>query len=999
VIAVTVNPAISVSVAPPTATIDNGQTLTLAATASNGDGGYSYAWYSNAGCSVSYGGTASTQSVNPTTTTTYCIKATDSLLQSATATSVITVDNPTALLTVSNTIADSGQWQTLNGIVSGGVGPYTLEFNNKTIGSSVYNTMTGVMTFATNTFQLYSPTNGNVFYWNVIVIDTGSSAGAFTYNSPTNSFTVNIPISVSAISPTSPDIDSGQSITLTTGATGGNPPYTYQWYSNAGCTVTAPGSSVSQTYSATMLDTYCVRVTDNVGSTATATDSVTVNAAPSVSSAPGTVTYSLGSTITQTATIAGGTSEFTYNQIIYSGGTPIWSSNSPYTSTTTNEISIPYATLGTGTYTYNVIVKDSSGAGVVTFNTPTYALTLSASTLAANAITPASPDIDLGQSITLTTGATGGNPPYTYQWYSNVGCTTAAPGSSISQTYSATISDTYCVRVTDNVGSTATATDSVTVDNPTALLTVSNTVADSGQWQTLKGIVSGGVGPYTLKFNNKTIGSSVYNTMTGVTTFATNTFQLYSPTNGNVFYWNVIVIDTGSGAGAFTYNSPTNSFAVNSVMEDSSLSTTSATIDKGQSNTITALWTEGTPNYAVTLFSGTSQTCSVDASPVSTANNIAGQSTTFSVTPGSSTYYCIGISDSASTNAIANQITASKITVNPDPTISILPLTQSIDTGQSVLFTNTTLLGIPPYAWTYTVNPTGGVSGTGNVITFGNAGTFNVVETVTDNAGFVVPSSNSVITVNNNPSNPSVVTTIPPSGGIISSGGGLPTTTYTSTSTLSSTTIQTTAPTTIAPNNNVTLVILGGGKVSITPDYNTYSSPEVSFNFGYGNATFSVSGVQTTNQNVTIKQVNNSELNTPGYNVVTALKINLYTGAVVEAALPYNCNIPSTYIGVYVLDNGTWSKIQGYVANPVTCGVSFTVRTDSIVALLSTYKPVQTTTTIETVETSSNISNLDFAIVVAFIILAVIFIIFGIKRRKKEAKISDKKKKRPSKDI
>lgn len=305
-------------------------------------------------------------------------------------------------------------------------------------------------------------TKYNLTYGTITIISTG-------YGQTPIIVGVHSTLAANAITPANTVIDKGQSITLTAGATGGTSPYTYQWYlaADTDTSYTCSGSvlSANQVYTPSPSSTtgYCVQVTDSILSTAAITDFVTVNSAPSILSSPGTYTYPFGTAISQNTTILGGTPQFTYNQIIYSSGVPIWFSNSPYTSSTTNAMSIPFSTLGVGTYTYNVIARDSSSAAAETFNTPTYTLTLSSSTLDANAITPVNPSINSGQNITLTAGATGGTPPYSYQWYQNT-CTGSVLATTQNYTTPALSSTTtYCAKVTDSASSTYAATDTVTI--------------------------------------------------------------------------------------------------------------------------------------------------------------------------------------------------------------------------------------------------------------------------------------------------------------------------------------------------------------------------------------------------------------------------------------------------------------------------------------------------------------------------------------------------------
>lgn len=116
-------------------------------------------------------------------------------------------------------------------------------------------------------------------------------------------------------------------------------------------------------------------------------------------------------------------------------------------------------------------------------------------------------------------------------------------------------------------------------------------------------------------------------------------------------------------------------------------------------------------------------------------------------TPG--TYYVSeNVLDSAGIQVASNLLT---LVFNALPTISIIPSTIAIDASQSVTFTNTTSGGTKPYNFAYTVNAASGWSRTGNTITFTTAGTYNVLESVTDSLGSVAQSANQIITVATDP--------------------------------------------------------------------------------------------------------------------------------------------------------------------------------------------------------------------------------------------------------
>ncbi|MGD0477191.1 MAG: hypothetical protein ABSB29_03360 [Nitrososphaerales archaeon] len=86
--------------------------------------------------------------------------------------------------------------------------------------------------------------------------------------------------------------------------------------------------------------------------------------------------------------------------------------------------------------------------------------------LLAGDITPASPTISSGDSVTLTANPAGGIPPYTsYQWYTGPGCTNPISNAT-SSTYDASpsVTTTYYYQVSDSNAATAcSAGDTVTV--------------------------------------------------------------------------------------------------------------------------------------------------------------------------------------------------------------------------------------------------------------------------------------------------------------------------------------------------------------------------------------------------------------------------------------------------------------------------------------------------------------------------------------------------------
>ena len=174
----------------------------------------------------------------------------------------------------------------------------------------------------------------------------------------------NVTTCIVTISPTSVTMDVGQSRTFTSSVKGGTAPYSYQWYLN-GVAVSGATSS-SWTFTPSYAGSYTVNliVKDAAGDVGTSkTASVTVNAAPSVSISPTSVTMRLGQSQTFTSSATAGTPPYSYqwylNGVAVSGAT-----SSSWTFTPS------YA----GSYTVKVVVTDAV-SGVATSNTASVTVT------------------------------------------------------------------------------------------------------------------------------------------------------------------------------------------------------------------------------------------------------------------------------------------------------------------------------------------------------------------------------------------------------------------------------------------------------------------------------------------------------------------------------------------------------------------------------------------------------------------------------------------------
>jgi YVTN family beta-propeller protein len=284
------------------------------------------------------------------------------------------------------------------------------------------------------------------------------------------------------------------------------------------------------------------------------------------------------------------------------------------------------------------------------------------------------------------------------------------------------------------------------VANAGSLALVSNTITtpiDLGQSASYSLIgISGGIAPYTFNayFTNANVPAT--NVFTGSNTFtpsaSSNEITLEISTDasytnnvvvtaynglpgaGNFLFTNTLTV-TGSNTvyGAWTFNaffadstgantiSSSNIVTINPSLTTPTISPSNPTIDSGQSVTFSSTWSGGTPDYTAKLFSSTTSTCNTGSTLVQTLSSLTSGSASFSsVSPTSTTYYCIFITDSATTAVTTNSVN-SEVTINPvlsTPTIS--PSNPTISSGQSVTFTASWSGGTPTYGASLYASPT-----------------------------------------------------------------------------------------------------------------------------------------------------------------------------------------------------------------------------------------------------------------------------------------------------
>ena len=298
---ITVNPALSASISGGSSPICSGNSPgTFTATASGGNGTYTYQWYNSSGAIG--GATASTYTA-PTLSANnsyYAVVSSGGGCGSVTTNTIAITINATVSATISGgstTICYSTSPGTFTATASGGNGVYTYQW---------YNSSGAIGGATASTYTAPTLTANNAYY---AVVSSGGGCGSATTS--TTSVTVRPALTATLTGGTTPICTGTSPGTFTVTAVGASGVYTYQWYNASG---PLPGSTAS-TYTAPTLtanNQYYASVTDGSGcGSVSTTPAVIVVQAPTVTGggviAPicqGGTTAALGGSFGGTATSA-----------------------------------------------------------------------------------------------------------------------------------------------------------------------------------------------------------------------------------------------------------------------------------------------------------------------------------------------------------------------------------------------------------------------------------------------------------------------------------------------------------------------------------------------------------------------------------------------------------------------------------------------------------------------------------------------------------------------
>lgn len=543
-----------------------------------------------------------------------------------------------------------------------------------------------------------------------------------------------------------------------------------------------------------------------------------------------------------------------------------------------------------------------------------------------------------------------------------------------------------------------------TYSAPTVTIgSVSNSIVDQGQYQSVLATESGGsASSFTYNFfvvnsvkTTTIVNALIYSAVSSTTQLADWYVGANEPTNSPIGV-NVVLSD-----GTSTVNSIYSTYNAYPKLQTPTLSLSNSLIDSGQYALVTPTIMGGAPNYVQNIIISNS----ISLKPINSVQVTASSGTAEllyfpSWYAGNTLEVNIVVTDSATTNSVVNSIYVPLgfNSILQTPTISP-SAAQSNTTGQTVTFSAYEAGGTLPYTYNFIVYNSATNTLVANMLTPSNSFPYMLLSgesgtTLYANV-FITDSANTAVTVNSVLSgvitvSAATTTTVPPCGGGICGSGGtgvsttIPIITTVQTTTQPTTTLQPTTSQivttvqnekiyiTVSPAENQTEQMCNGKSNSYVVDYQSIGTkftvnPETL-------SCFTVNAVNVTS----ITNVSNP-------NFTKVIEINLTVGtsnASVNATISYPCSIKSSQIAPFILRNGTWTAVTPFIVNATACTVSFAVPDDPIIALFET--PTITTTIISTVPAAgqSSGSNGDFLIGAVVVVLAILLAAYYLVSRK-----------------
>jgi hypothetical protein len=412
--------------------IVRGESTTLSVTAS-GTAPRTAQWYTGTPANASYieGATDTTYAASPNATTSYFAIISNACGATNSSPVTITVTDacvPATIASQSNSTSISSGESALLSVTASGTSPRTIQWYIGTPSSP------SLIVGASSASHTVSPAVTTSYFARV-----SNSCGS----DDSSPVTITVDCSRPSITahPQSHTIEEGQLATLSVGYDGAT---SVQWYSDEQSFFAPISGATSSTLqrSPSATHRYFARVTNSCGSTDSATATITVNP-PScnpvfITQQPANRSITEGQSATLTVGATGTNLQYQWQQNI-SG---VWTN---LTGKTTFSLTV---TPPAGTHQYRVMVSNACGlmtSGVVTV---TVGVPCTPPHITQQPVDPTFTTI--GQSATLTVGATGSN--LQYQWYRNGTLWDVATGPSI-QVFAATTTDRYYCVVSNACGS------------------------------------------------------------------------------------------------------------------------------------------------------------------------------------------------------------------------------------------------------------------------------------------------------------------------------------------------------------------------------------------------------------------------------------------------------------------------------------------------------------------------------------------------------------------
>lgn len=487
----------------------SGASSTLSANAQGGTAPYSYQWQMNG--SNMNGQTSATLNVNsPSGSVTYAVMVTDAHGCSTSDDIVLSGNAPPSISINPLPMQCPQSNATLTSSISGGTPNYSYQW---------YNNNNPIVGANNSSLNIITPTSGSSQYTLMVTDANGCTDEASL------SISVSLPIT-SNLSLSGSNCLGGQT-TITANASGGTPPYSYQWFENGNLVPNASNAALSINNNAAT--TYSVVVSDSNGCTGTSTVNVAPAGLPTVIlNTPASVCA--GSSLSFAA-IASGGSSFTYQ----------WFSGSGMVSGATSSsyiLSNPTA----GTYSYTVVVTNASGC--------TASANASATVYANPSVQVIDPsNVCASSNLILSSNASGGTPNYSYQWYTNNSPISGANASTLNITAPASGSTQYTLMLTDANGCTASDVVTVAPNTNIGVLILSSGGTCSGQAATLNANASGGNGSYNYQwYNNGAIMNGATNSSLSIPSAGagSNTYSVQVTDSNGCHGSDDIVLTTGN---------------------------------------------------------------------------------------------------------------------------------------------------------------------------------------------------------------------------------------------------------------------------------------------------------------------------------------------------------------------------------------------------------------------------------------------------------------------